>query len=595
MKNLISRLTLYVRNHKLTSGIIVLALIGGGYYAYANTRPATPAQYVLAMVTRGTVLSTVTGSGQISALDQLAVKPLGSGQVVEVDAVAGQQIAQGQTIAILDERSALTSIAQAKASLQSAQANYDSVMAGETGTSLAVDQASLAGAQLSLANTEQGLLTKISQTYTTANSDIVNKTFPLFTNPMTSNPQLYISGVNFNNAALQSEVDNELSQVETTLSQWKTEINTFSSATDPVAAANDAIANLKIMDTFFGNLATLFNSYALATNSSAQSSVTSTTIDNGNINSDKNTASSAQTDVESGISNLQTSIQSVQSSVSSLAQSQAAYNLKVAPPTALAAASAQSQLVSAQASLQAAYNTYNNNVISAPISGTLAEIAVHVGDQASSGTAAATIVTSQQVAIIPFNEVDVSKVKVGQKVTLTFDALPAITLTGKVAQVDPIGTVTQGVVNYNVTIALDTQNDQIKPNMSVSVSIITGISQDVLVVPNAAIQTANSLSYVGLATGIATSTPASPGASGAVYLDAAPVPTAVTTGLSNDTETEVDSGLKEGDVIVQQTIAGTAAAKTTTTSGLSLLGGGNRGFGGGGGGGAAARTTTTGK
>jgi len=588
MKNFFTSVKLYAVSHKVASGAAIILVLLGVYYTYKATRPVGPTQYVLAAVTRDTVVSSVSGSGQISAEDQIDIKPQGSGQVTSVQVVAGQKVAAGQVIATLDERSALSSIDQAKASLQSAQANYDTVLAGEVGTQLAIDQASLQSSQLNLQNAEQNLLTKISQTYTTISNDVTNKTYPLFSNPTTSNPQLSISGVAFNNSVLESEVNSDLPQMESMLAKWKADIDSFNSETDSVAAANTAIANLKQADTFFSNLASLFNSYALAINSSAQSSVTSDTINSGNINSDKTTASSAQTDAENGISSMQSGIQSIQSAQTSLAQSQATYNSKIAPPTATAVASADSQLISAKANLQSAYDTYSNNIITAPISGTLAEVDLHVGDQASSGTTAAIVVTDKQVAVIPLNEVDVAKVKAGQKATLTFDALPDLTLTGKVAQVDPLGVVTQGVVNYNVTIALDTQNDQIKPNMSVNVAIITAVEPDVLVVPSDALQSANGTSYVQLANGLASSTPASPAATGAVILSGTAIPTQVETGISDDTNTEITGGLKEGDIVIERTLAGTTIAKTTTTSGLSLLGGGGGGFRGGGG---AVRTT----
>ena len=69
------------------------------------------------------------------------------------------------------------------------------------------------------------------------------------------------------------------------------------------------------------------------------------------------------------------------------------------------------------------------------------------------------------------NEVDAAKISVGNKTTLTFDATEDLTLTGKVAQIDTIGTVEQGVVSYKVKIAFDTQDERIKPGMTANASI----------------------------------------------------------------------------------------------------------------------------
>ena len=57
------------------------------------------------------------------------------------------------------------------------------------------------------------------------------------------------------------------------------------------------------------------------------------------------------------------------------------------------------------------------------------------------------------------------------------------------SQIDAIGTVSQGVVSYNVQITFDTQDSRIKPGMSASVNIITNTQQNVLTVPNSAVKT----------------------------------------------------------------------------------------------------------
>jgi HlyD family secretion protein len=105
------------------------------------------------------------------------------------------------------------------------------------------------------------------------------------------------------------------------------------------------------------------------------------------------------------------------------------------------------------------------------------------GESISSGGTVATLITEQQVAEISLNEVDVAQVEVGQKVTLTYDAIEDLQISGSVAEVDLIGTTNQGVVSYTVTILFDTQDERIKPGMSVSATIITEIKQEVIVVP----------------------------------------------------------------------------------------------------------------
>jgi HlyD family secretion protein len=172
------------------------------------------------------------------------------------------------------------------------------------------------------------------------------------------------------------------------------------------------------------------------------------------------------------------------------------------------------------------------------------------------------------------NEVDVAKIQLGQKTTITFDAIENLSMTGSVAEIDTMGTVSSGVVTYSVKIAFDTENDQVKPGMSVSASIITDSKTDALIVPSSAIKTKGATKYVQMfATPLAAPAVGSKGTPSKI----APNQVTVEIGISDDTNTEIISGLKEGDQIVSSTIVSATTANTTTTK--SLLGGGGGGPG----------------
>jgi HlyD family secretion protein len=221
--------------------------------------------------------------------------------------------------------------------------------------------------------------------------------------------------------------------------------------------------------------------------------------------------------------------------------------------------------------LEQAQNSYNNAFTVAPFSGVFARADVNQGDTIGSGATVGIFISNQKIAEVSLNEVDVAKVKIGQKVNLTFDAIDGLNITGTVAEVDLVGTVAQGVVTYNVKIGFDTQDTRIKSGMSVSAGIITDVRQDVLTVPNGAIKAQGNTSTVSLV-------PAGNGQDGqTVALAIAPVLTQVEVGLSDDTNTEVTSGLKEGDLVVARTIAGSVASTQSAPSILSAATGGRGG------------------
>ena len=126
--------------------------------------------------------------------------------------------------------------------------------------------------------------------------------------------------------------------------------------------------------------------------------------------------------------------------------------------------------------------------VRAPFDGVIAEFNVKKGDTVSAGSSVGMLVTKQQIATISLNEVDAAKVKVGQKATLIFDAVSDLTITGEVAEVDAVGTVSQGVVSYNVKVVFDVQDERIKPGMTVTANIIISSKPNVLMVKTSAIK-----------------------------------------------------------------------------------------------------------
>lgn len=240
---------------------------------------------------------------------------------------------------------------------------------------------------------------------------------------------------------------------------------------------------------------------------------------------------------------------------------------------------------SQELSLESAQNKYNDALeelaqytVRAPISGTVASISLHVGETASSGSALAIVVADQFTAQMTLNEVDVAKVAIDDRATLTFDAIEDLTTTGKVIQIDTIGTVSQGVVSYNVLIALDTEDERVLSGMSANISIITDIRQNVVVVSSSAVKSSGDTSYVEVLNGVTET-----GGTQGVTSTTPPRQVTVEVGLSNDTQTEIVSGLNAGEYVVTRTITD-ATTSTSTSSTPSLLNGGGgppSGFGGG--------------
>jgi multidrug efflux pump subunit AcrA (membrane-fusion protein) len=195
------------------------------------------------------------------------------------------------------------------------------------------------------------------------------------------------------------------------------------------------------------------------------------------------------------------------------------------------------------------------------------------GSSGSSGSSLFTIDSLGQLEIVAgFAEADAIKIAVGQPVTITFPALPDTEVAGRVAAVSLTSTVVSDVVTYDETIDLINPPSTVKEGMTADASVVDQTATNALYIPSAAITTTGTRSTVELLQNGATTV------------------TPVTTGLVGNSDTQILSGLKAGDVVVEPTVTVAASTGTAATAGSGGFSGfGGAGIGGGGGFGAAVR------
>jgi HlyD family secretion protein len=137
------------------------------------------------------------------------------------------------------------------------------------------------------------------------------------------------------------------------------------------------------------------------------------------------------------------------------------------------------------------------------------------------------------VVVVPFEEAAAANITPNQPARVSFDAVPDLVLDATVVAVAPAGVSISGVTNYYVTLALATGDPRLRAGQTATVSVITRSVDNVLVVPNSAVSRSGGNSYVNV-----------PGP------DGAPVPTRFEPGLVGDENTQVLSGLTEGQTVL---------------------------------------------
>lgn len=195
-------------------------------------------------------------------------------------------------------------------------------------------------------------------------------------------------------------------------------------------------------------------------------------------------------------------------------------------------------------SLENKYDQLDNYSIKSPISGTIIEKNYKEGDNLEQGKALCMIFDLSYLTMtLNVDELDIAKVKVGQDVTVTAEALEGRVFKGYVTKVNINGTTSNGVTSYPVTIRID-ETEGLLPGMNVQASIIVSQSKDTLAIPVSALSRGNrvlvktdEVSQNASQTGLIPE--------GYKYVE-------VTPGISDDEFIEILSGLNEGDVIAVQ-------------------------------------------
>jgi multidrug efflux pump subunit AcrA (membrane-fusion protein) len=191
-------------------------------------------------------------------------------------------------------------------------------------------------------------------------------------------------------------------------------------------------------------------------------------------------------------------------------------------------------LAAAQARLQAAQTAVDSLSLTAPFAGTITEVDIKPGDQVSLGSIAFRLDKLDRLLVdVQVSEVDINSIQVGQSVNLSFDALLDKQYKGVVSQVAPVGTVIQGVVEFNVTVELTDADQNVKPGMTAAVNIVVDQITNALLVPNRAVRLVDGQRVVY------------------ILINNQLQQVKVTLGASSDTESQVTDGdLQVGEQIV---------------------------------------------
>ena len=569
-----------------SSGFILILGILGLALASCGSQAST-ATTATATITRGELIQSVSGSGQVKPAQDASLNFGTSGIVAQVLVNEGQQVQQGARLATIDTTDLDQQVLQGAANLKSAQAALSALKDGPKETDIRTAKAQLEAAQIQLKQQQQGNARASDIASARAQLRASQADLATLKNPgpadisaaqlRVSQAQANVQNTRDGDSAAKTRAELDLSRSTATLTQAQSRYATASqnwqyvqdTGRDPVNpsktnAQGKAVPNTlndaqrqQYYDTFVQAEAAL---------RSAEDGVTQAQIAYDSARqkeaSDVPLAEQQLADAQSQLDALQHptpqklaaaaaklaqaqaqlnqlsggTANDVAVSQSAVEQRQAALDALLAPPAAKDLAQAEANVAQAEANLARAKINRQYSELVAPFNGTIATVGVKRGDTVGgTGSQIVAIYMVDESAFhvdVNISEADLAHLRVGQAAKIELDALAGQQLDGTLDHIAPTGTTVQNVTTYLARVTLKPAGQQLRTGLSAAVSIITEERSDVLLVPSGAIQETDSGPQVEVKNGNATQ------------------PVQIKIGLVGDSFTEVISGLKEGDVVM---------------------------------------------
>jgi HlyD family secretion protein len=450
--------------------ILVLVVLLSSFFIFANKNNAKAIQTGFAL--RQDLKQTVLATGQVVSGTDLSLGFQAGGIVRRVSVKEGDEVQEGQTLAVLDQSSALATLTTAQGSLAQAKANYEKLLAGATPQDVKITEDAVTSAQHDLKSSYDSTLITLNDAYT--------KIFNSYATVI-SVQNSYFSASDQQGL----KVSNSVLTINTDMQAVKTYVDTAKSSQSSGDIDNAVSQMLLVLNDIFNHLSVIRSQLDEGIYYNKVSSTDKASIDTQKVN------------INTVLTNITTAKQSIVSDGIALQKAQHQLDLKKAPPTQAEIDLAKAQMLSAQGQVDAAQATLHNMVITAPMSGTITEVNIKAGEQA---TAMAKVIVLQNTQDLhteaDVSEANIAALVVGQDIDYTFDALgPDKHFQGKILTINPASTVVSGVVNYKVTGSLDVI-PEIKPGMTANMTILVSTKSSALSVPSTSIINKNSKQYV---------------------------------------------------------------------------------------------------
>ena len=480
--------------------------------------------YTTAPVERRDITAQITGSGALEAANSYSVTSLAEGNILTADFEEGDQVEEGTVLYTIDASDLSSSLEQAQLSLDQAQRSYDSRVKDLEKLSVTAPKA---GRVLSL-EVEAGDDVSAGQTVATLrNSDVMTLKVPF--------------------------LSDEAAGFRVGQSASVTLESTFETL-------EGTVSKVDRMDTVLeGGMIVRYVTVEVSNPGALSPSQTgSVTVDGCASAGSAAFAYAAEENITAEVSGQVASIQAQEGSwvdqggvILTLTSDSVEDSLQ----------SAADSLRNAQLSLESRQDQLDNYTITSPIRGTVIDKNYKAGETSEAGKVLCSIYDLSYLTMtLSVDELDISDIEVGQKVSITADAVEGKTYTGVVTKVSVAGTSSGGTTTYPVTVRID-ETEGLLPGMNVDAAITLESASDVLAIPAGALNRGNTV----LVTADSPSAANGTAMEGGEYYS---VPVEI--GASDSSYIEIVSGLQEGDTVAYIPTTGSGRFEMMIPGGMGV-------------------------
>ncbi len=532
--------------------VIIAVVIAGAGWWYLRSRQNGEQEEALytATVQRGDLRVTVAATGVLEPLTTVEVKSRTGGEIEKLYVEAGDYVKAGDVIAQLDPTELQGNVDQAQATVDAAvarvkQSRYSAeVQQEQTRTQIQETQASLEATRARLRQAQS----QLEETRESTKQSVVQ-----------AQARLQSARAILAEAKLQEQVQPELTRAD--IDQAKARIAEVQATLDNAEA--ELQRQERLLEKGFVSQQDVDNARRSCQTAQAQLEQAKTSLQTAQTQQvqiqvrqrQRESAQAAVTEAQASLAAAKTSektqvqVRTDEVEAARLAVEQAEAALERTQAGTLTDAAKAQDIVAAvaerrraQASLDDVQYNFEHTTVVAPRDGVVLEKHVEEGTVIPAGTAAlaqgTAIVTiadiTEMYVMTDVDEVDISRVEIGQSVEITVETLANTTIKGRVDKLYPQGLEQENVIYFPVRIKVLDVHPELRPWMTADATILTAKCEDVLLVPDSAIDRSGEKPSVLLL-------PA-PGGE--------PQTKGVEVGVTNYEETEIISGLKEGDTLV---------------------------------------------